>query len=484
MRYPGTWDWPDYSIMAPFVKVTFTNGTDYITVGNKSYPSRDNQAIIKSFEYGKSDGTGLTIEVFDEQGGAFDKFWNEMPKTLDEYNGKAAITAYFGWVGADCENIIPKWSSPKITATLTDIEVSVSQGKIKFIATASDAMQYVFNSRSSKSFGGDKTQKLSTKDAVKKLFKEGSPSCDVLFLRKSLNGGQPTEWDFQADLSPDGLPDRWSSDNQNKLAAATEWIQPFRTDKGRGIIPMSDPEEKSTIVFWEDWTPDCNEEDEGCKRSIGTFIVNGGKCSPVLEFSPKINWVLAYAKLGSGGGSSPGSHQMVRKFNQLPGCELKGENVGPMHTVVMTSQAINAFGPEKALKQTETSQAAHTKARAIVEAMEPVDAELRIIGNPGRQFCGTNETIGKTCSIIVINPFHLFSGGDKDCPEWLAQPGCNEHLSKKTWEILGFNHSITEGSYTTTLKLVLPNPYKVGAGGGRDFIKKKFGIDLAPLKEE
>ena len=76
-------------------------------------------------------------------------------------------------------------------------------------------------------------------------------------------------------------------------------------------------------------------------------------------------------------------------------------------------------------------------------------------GNP--EFSGNNYLKGKKVSIVVINPFFINSYGNA-CGDWLASPGCNPVYSNKNWIVMGAEHSISEGSYITTLKINLPAP--------------------------
>jgi hypothetical protein len=92
------------------------------------------------------------------------------------------------------------------------------------------------------------------------------------------------------------------------------------------------------------------------------------------------------------------------------------------------------------------------KASASFKFNEPLQAELKIAGNPREEFCFVKNTRGNNrVAIVVLNPFHLMGGGDKDCPDWLAEPLCNNYLSNKQWLVNGVNHNITQGSYVTTL---------------------------------
>jgi hypothetical protein len=89
----------------------------------------------------------------------------------------------------------------------------------------------------------------------------------------------------------------------------------------------------------------------------------------------------------------------------------------------------------------------------------PVEADLVIQGNP--DLVATQLIYKQWVSIIVVNPFHLTGGsnkGDGDCPDWTISPPCNEMMTNKGWFVRGVNHSIRDGSYTTTLKVYLTGP--------------------------
>jgi hypothetical protein len=101
------------------------------------------------------------------------------------------------------------------------------------------------------------------------------------------------------------------------------------------------------------------------------------------------------------------------------------------------------------------SEIAHQKASRLTNVVgNAVECEMRILGDPSPRMCQTNP--GRVASIVVINPFHITGGSD--CGDWLAKPGCNQIFSNKSWQCFGINHSISAGTYTTTLKLRLNQP--------------------------
>ena len=71
----------DAHVIAPWVTATVSGSGSQITVGNNSAPSFKNKAVISSFQYGQSNGTGCTLDIIDEEGGAFDKFFASFRRT-------------------------------------------------------------------------------------------------------------------------------------------------------------------------------------------------------------------------------------------------------------------------------------------------------------------------------------------------------------------------------------------------------------------
>jgi hypothetical protein len=133
---------------------------------------------------------------------------------------------------------------------------------------------------------------------------------------------------------------KYSCNNQTPLAAAREWVSRYRTERDKGIIIFYDNTiecqtgaqlAEPKLVFLEDPLPKCfNNDVRACDfaNGIGTYIVNGGKHSPVISFDPKIKFnfsvaarasvavgsAAANAKIGAGqpcppnqGGAPPGS---------------------------------------------------------------------------------------------------------------------------------------------------------------------------------
>jgi hypothetical protein len=239
-------------------------------------------------------------------------------------------------------------------------------------------------------------------------------------------------------------------------------------DKGT-IIFWNSSSETSQLVVLEDPMPKCWADlaSEQCARSIGTYIVNGGKDSPVLSFDPQIKFnFAAAAKAGAGvdsetaeGESEPGNPCAEGEGTETSGPTPPG---GGDTTFVQMSEPFNQiYGPGN-LSLAMRGVVAMARAN---KTYENIEAELRIQGDPTLDNPFTIKV--KTVSLVVVNPFHLRRAGGNavvsgnfqgNCPEWLVGPPCNQVLSNKNWFIKGVSHEIKEGSFTTTLKLYLPAP--------------------------
>jgi hypothetical protein len=463
-------DAQDFSSMSPFVKATFgpIDG-EYITVGNKSYPQRNHEAVIEKFEYGSSNGLEVTMDIIDEQGGAFHKFFEEIKRYENKEDAKENyslnLKVKFGWLGTDCNIEKPMQESPEIFAQLITCDASFVDGKIKCHIVGTDIAKAMSLTRGKDSKGGDKTQKLSLKEALIELFKE----FEVVpkFLIQDKDGGKNHgTWGFEQDY-PDGPKNVWQQINQDPIATAWEWITPYRVRGGKGIV-MTGSIAAKEIIFWEDPNDGCSPATQACwaNHTGLTVIVNAGKCSPVLEFSPKINWALNFNAIpGVGGAYGSASQKPAVADKKLPGgCELKNsKKTGVTVVPILTSQAIDAFGCDPALIETQKGTSAHLVANAAF-GYSAITTDLKIMGNPDPRF--VDIISGKAISVVVINPFHLVRNGNDECPDWLAQPGCNEYLTNKNWLILKRNHNISsDGNYVTTLNITLPGHIDGHLGG-------------------
>jgi len=451
-------------VVGPWVVVRFaSNDGMMITVGNQSFPGSPHTAIVKSFEYGTSNGHKATIEIVDEEGGAFNKFVDKINKCIERTTADTILQCQWGWIKDFCRGGPQVYPSPIVTLLPLNIDVAFSSGIVKYTITAVDGMQTVFTAREDETVGTD-SNPMPLKQAIQSFMNDREPRFITEFFRKNPDGSLST-WEFQPNPSQ-----AWKCDNQNKLACVQKWIEPFKTDGNKGIMPTIDNTANAglllfgasgytpTVIFWEDLMPGCNES-KACAHTLGTFIVNGGRFSNVISFNPNINWPAAFGKMSRGGNS--GAAVTGRTQAQVRRCNVQGgptSTAGIQQSIAVTDQARNTFGEDAAAQQAQ-GQNAHDRANSVnTEGLQPINAELKIQGNPYQSFVDLKLIVGTTCAIVVINPFRLVGGGTAGFCEWLAEPQCNEVLSNKSWMVKGVSHSIKEGSYVTTLNLFLATP--------------------------
>jgi hypothetical protein len=454
--------------MAPFVSAKFSDGAVEITVGNKSAPQRGNDAIIKSFEYGYTDGLELKFEIVDEQGSIFNDFVNGLVKCAKTSTEPSVnVKVDFGWVLTDCKgggHTVIQTTSP-IVAFPTHLEINYAEGKIRYNITCKDPMNALYATRED-CVEGDDEQKMRLEDAIRELCNK-DPKLEVEFVRIEKDGTRkPNKISWEEGEDEGGPEARWPAMSHDRLTTIRSWInkQPVKEgDPGVRIHmnPIDPSGRKISIV---------QSLDEGRRctpfgPSLGTFIVNGGSCSNVLDFTPKMNWAGGFGAFGAGGGSGSamtGKNSYKEKGGK-PDVEKNHDNEdscmsgGPQESIVPDQTSQDIYG-EDAVEATNKAERQHAEANALYEQFHPIEAEMRIVGNPRDLYVNPTFKGSLTCSIIAINPFHIKGGGL--CGDWnlLSRSGCNEILTNRGWQVIGVNHSIKEGSYVTTLKLKLPTP--------------------------
>jgi hypothetical protein len=468
---------------APFVTLTLNtkDGEEILKVGNRSREP-DNTAIIKRMQFGTSEGMGCTIEIFDEKGGNFERAFMALNKSLHESTKDfQTLTLDFGWIiekeGSVCGEktkgfeiisvnnfaaVDGKMGGSEICLIPQAVKVAYEQGKIKYTLTCTDAAPLLAQARVECNLGTDKN-KVDLKQAIRKLLKEKAPGplLDVKFL-DSKGKEKPGLVFKESDGGANGPKSVWESGQQDKLSTIRKWISPLRTSNDKGIIMYWDGKKESsntagTIIIQEDPGPDlCGNGMENL-TSFGTYIVNGGVRSPVLSFNPSVNWNFSGLAKDGGVQSSVSGKQAKMEGEQKPGCADKRDKGGRATYPATQGSWMFWRSPENQSGESVKAEAAHQAANARMEGLQPIEAELRIIGDP--RFCFPKQMIGSIISLIVINPYHLdVSARTSGCADWLAQPLANPVFSNKYWMIVGIDHQIQEGSFVTTLKIQLNAP--------------------------
>lgn len=446
----------DYHSLAPYVKLYFGDPNNpEISVGNKPSPKFNHNAIVKSFEMGGSNGIGFKVEIVDQEGGAFHLFVEKLNKCMARASGEYKMAAEWGWVFTNCDGTNGIISSPKVVTIPIHLEPLISNGIAKFIIEGYDLMQHVFTSRHDEVEGSD-DNRMPLRQAIIALGQNAEPKFNVKFVRIEKDGSESEiVWREGGIMGPKSV---WECDGQNKMATIQKWKEPFVTDRDKGTTIVWESRETGypTMAIVEDVSLGCNESNPACNGVLGTYIVNGGSCSCVISFVPKINYIPPFASLSQGGNSGGGiTGQTVKKEKD---CKTQSPETGLLQSIPVTRAAFDVHG-KKAVPEMAFAQDKNEKAAAIhTPQLQPVTAEMIIQGDPSPNYVHPILMIGKYVSIIYINPFNLQDTGSEGCGDWLASPGCNEILSNKRWMIKGASHSIKEGSYTTTLSLFLDAP--------------------------
>jgi hypothetical protein len=453
--------------MAPYIKAKIKSSDRYITVGNQSFPT-SNTAAIKSIEFGFVDKIEGKLEIIDEEGSELGFFLDSLPKCAKKIDDKSFLEFEIGWVYATCDGSSGRDSSPVVEALIGEVESSISNGIVRFIINFHALDTMAQNFRHNKTFGEETGGKqMHLEDAITELARM-PPEINVRFAHYDQSNNliyKPHKWLVDGKSIEKGPKAAWQADGLNKYNIIAKWIEGFMVDdgkNGKGVVLISDPLHPRDLIILRDHTPTADEKRE--TTHIATFIVNGGKCSNVLEFSPTVNFAGALAGFSSGGGTSGAisSRNELKSDKKNEVEKPHGDDAGTSTNITPSQQSFFACG-SNAAKQLNESQQAHYNANKLIgyQGVKPaITAELRIIGSTFANFYGlTAKGWGAYVSIIVINPFHIKGGkAGYECGDFLNLGGCHPFFSNKDWQINGISHSVKEGSFVTTLKVTLAMP--------------------------
>tara|TARA_Y100000034_G_scaffold74747_1_gene89834 strand:- start:1024 stop:2670 length:1647 start_codon:yes stop_codon:yes gene_type:complete len=504
IRYPIDF----YDSMAPFVEITFRGKSNLLTVGNNSNPSSNNTSIIKSFQYSaKTTRQGCTVEVeiHDIEGGNFALWFERINKKFGDQTPSRDYTmeCRFGWVGHSCEGEKSEYLrtqarkcdckyaasdpqrlvSEKLFFLPKILHASYEGGKIKFKIEGIDLIQNISETQESKTY-----DKMTLKCAVIQLMKEHKitkvewkkkqkdGNCvEVGFMQGAAGATTPSTAGRRCSNldAGEGMVQAYPTLGNDALKSALEWHKGVvsKPDK-KAFIPGWNPcSREPHLIFWEDDTPKCDCKYEPGK-SLGTFLVNAGKCSPVIQFNPKTKW--AFSGEGSTKGGQTGSVTTTQPVSGEDGpegqnktkdnrCEkfegAKGNQKDDGVTSGQTTNVNNEGQPEQIM----SAQAAQDRAN---KAFYPIEAQLRIQGDPS--FVSPILMINRFLGIVVVNPMHYLSkqGDTEGCGDWLVtSPPINQVYSNKGWIIQGVTHQIKEGQFNTLIDVKLPSPgFELDAG--------------------
>lgn len=460
------------AVYTPFVEVT-VSGVRMLTTGNESSPSVDNHAMIISFQYGTSTGTGgcgMRIEVADEGGIMFKRFAQatnkDLTKSQSQLTGVPGCAVEFGWLVTDCNNITTKQTNVSIGSPYAGpvhflpmtIDTTFSEGVIKFVFEGVDLFVRSFDHRLEKPMA-DEAGKIDLKSALRELFMEKDPKFAGVEFRRWNHKPGMDEFDFKPALGgKDGHKSTHPTEQESNVACSRKWLLQNRTEDDLGVLVMYQPGGDGTpgsVVFQED--PRGPGQPACCDNTIATYIVNGGNESPVLSFNPSIKWPLG-GNAGDGGvpsGASTGESN--KKANEKEsGKEV--QNTGAQVGFNVPQENWQHQVPDNHADLMLVNSTVHNSAAKPYEALaNAIEAELKVMGDP--RFVNPVSLTGKDIALIVIDPYYFDGGSDwSDVGDWLEQPTCNPILSNKKWMILGCDHQIQNGQYVTTFKLKLSAP--------------------------
>jgi hypothetical protein len=228
---------------------------------------------------------------------------------VDDCRGGPKVIGYNFWVFCQVANL----------------EVNYTQGKIKYRIECTDSMNTSLMMREDEVFGED-GDPMHLEDAIRELCKN-PPECEVEFCEKQPDGSTKCDgldWKHFGLKGPKGV---WECKGNNKLLTIREWLAPYQTSKEKGVFCKWDNSSQKKMQVWADWASSDPCIPLSCQpgmMQMGTFIVNGGKCSNVIEFQPSFQWINAFGALSSGGETKgPDSAGREQKEDKRLDCEKK-----------------------------------------------------------------------------------------------------------------------------------------------------------------
>lgn len=466
-------------VLSPWCCIRFVLDNRTVTVGNHSMPSDGNTAVIKSFEYGHTDGFTLRVVMEDQKGGSLEAVADHLVKNWRESKAdKYVVRFQFGWAKAGCTVPLPPVMSDCYEAFNTNFETSYSQGKFFVELTASDLMK-VAQEGATEAHIGTEDQKVCLTHAINQLLcqSKDEPNIEkVSFLK--LENGVRVPVGFEKWESPctkfEGPRGVWRAEGEDKLQVIKRWMFDYRTENKKGWVAGWDEKEGKHLIFWEDRVPVCESRPAEWwqQNCAGKFTVNAGRDSAVIEFNPRMKWSFDHGVNVQGGTDN----LSLSPFEDTEEGGKNTKSTGRYECPALARPKQKGYGKamqstptqnqmDKEMKQApeEHAKAAEANMKADMRLMPvSIEANLVIVGDP--TLVDMCEIMGgKTVQIKMINPFFLTGANNRY--EWLAFPPENYVVRNSAWLIKGCTHKIEAGNYTTTLNLQLASPGVDGAPG-------------------
>ena len=464
-------------VLAPWVAITFSppeDNNDFITVSNNSSTGTNpkNCAVITSFNLGGSTGTEARVTISDIQGGQFATFINNLCTDWKCISPDASkkMKLQFGWVKSSCDSVItPVSRSECYFLIITKIESDINNGNFNFTIVGNDVACLSTLGSVVKDVGGKGDQAMHLIHALLDLWTNTVPptvgGINFILLDNTTSKFDKTNTNPEMELpeifsgndpksrqlGPRGV---WQANAQDKFAATRRWLDESKSKNIKPWAFRSDVSNSGNPIQFFEYDPKPNSGE----NNLGTFIVNGGSYSNVLEFNPRFEWAFGSATSGTTGAIGENKLNPIgTEGAKNPGTQDNPSTQQPGAGGVTTTNAaegqIDRDGPRAVLSAAELETIA--KITGSKGSFQSITADLVIVGDPN--LIKPQMAIRtKFVAIIFMNPFHLISSGNSS--EWLAKPACNEIFTNSNWQITSVNHQINAGRYITTLGLFLLAP--------------------------
>lgn len=435
---------PPGRVYAPWVELDIRGLKIYC--GNESFPEDPHTMAISSMQYGMSRGNGgitVEFEILAEGAEGYKKLFDKINKTIKLADEEIKATRMrFGWILKDCENGVDLKLSDWLHILPIKMSTNIDKGIAKIKLECKDLLERHNDRRVTENIG-DEGNLVPLKDAIIQLCQSQDPTIDVEFRNKDHTG----EFDFETE--PRGYRAVWQANETPLLATIRSWVSTERTVDKRGVYFKYDPS-KTVLIIQED--DECRKpENCECNDPVDSYIVNGGNCSPVIEFSPEIDWILDAG--GFGGISGNGSTSEQNKAQEPPDIQpIEGSGSGNEQAIPI--EYSYTIPPEEHGAKLKKATAAATLANKPFDTAKSIQGELTIIGDP--KYANISD-IGKYVSISVVSPYKIEGGVGSPCI-WIADPPTNKTLSNKKWMLEGVDHQIEPGKFITKLKVGLAVP--------------------------
>ena len=475
----------DGAVYTPYVNLKVGNEQDKLSISTGfdfyAYSSLE-RATISSFEYSYEigrPGWGADFELVDYTGRFASRLIQYTNKTLVDANkNKGFATFDFGWIikrsdGTTFFYSVETLTRSRLAATIHSLDQSYEGNSVK-LKISLKMPEYFDQTGQKQIYGGEPTQVGDTPSmhlvqAVRELLTKDDSYPPPQWLNR-FNG--PIK--FQGDtlderlLGPKGA---WPCRGKTKLDTVRDWLNEAVSKDGLGFLLCVDSF-TGLIIIRETPLKKSGEfvgDGNSCNYSLGTFIVNGGNCSPVLEFRPTINY-MPFAGVGNSSTSPGGSAS-----SGIPTTSSQTkQTAGPGAQITVPSNLNSSIPPDDQAQHIKKTLDANAAANVSLESRSAIEANLKLIGQIFEHQLSAFQWNLCSVSIIFIDPWHLSSQQSNDNElRWttISKSNCNPYLTNKRWDVLGINYQIQNGTFTTNLKLKLLTPnvelaYDSSFGGG------------------